>query len=97
MTRSPRNPRGAYDAEGREIPPMTPATMREHGVRSVAAERQEIGCGHAGAVQVDHLPADLLVPDVALRRRGSVCGSRSMKTVPDWSQRHGSGFVPGRR
>src|SRR5215211_3453396 len=31
------NPRRAYDADGREIPPMTLANMREHGVRSVAA------------------------------------------------------------
>src|SRR5919202_116070 len=58
VARSPRNPHRAYDADGREIPPMTLATMREHGVRSVAAECQEIGCGHAGSVNVDHLPDD---------------------------------------
>jgi hypothetical protein len=27
----PRNPRWAYDIDGREIPPMTLATMRENG------------------------------------------------------------------
>jgi len=37
MTRPPRNPRRAYDADGREIPPMTLATMREHDARSVEA------------------------------------------------------------
>ena len=30
-----RNPRRAYDADGREIGPMSLANMREHGVRSV--------------------------------------------------------------
>jgi hypothetical protein len=28
------------------LPPMDLANMREHGVRSVAAQCQEIGCGH---------------------------------------------------
>ena len=63
MSRPPCNPRRAYSAEGREIPPMTLATMREHGVRSVAAECQEIGYGHAGSVHADHLPGDFPVPD----------------------------------
>ncbi len=62
------------------------ANMREHGVRSVAAECQEIGCRHEGSVNVDHLPADLPVPDVALRLRGSACGSRNVKTIPNWNE-----------
>jgi hypothetical protein len=33
MTRPPRNPRRAYDADGREIRPMSLGNMREHGVR----------------------------------------------------------------
>jgi len=37
MTRPPRNPRRAYDADGRMVKPMTLGNMREHGVRSVAA------------------------------------------------------------
>ena len=45
MTRIPRNPRPAYDHEGREIPPMTLGNMREHGVRAVLATCQETGCG----------------------------------------------------
>ncbi len=36
MTR-PRNPRRAYDHDGREIPPMTLGNMREHGGRSMDA------------------------------------------------------------
>ncbi len=84
LTRSPHNPRRAYDRNGREIPPMTLATMREHGVRSVAAEGQKIGCGHAGSVNVDHLPGDFPVPDVALRLRCSACGSPNVKIILDW-------------
>ncbi len=78
----PRNPRRAYDHDGREIPPMTLGNMREHGVRSVAAHCQEVGCGHSGSVNVDHLPGDFPVPDVALRLRSSACGSRNVKTQP---------------
>jgi hypothetical protein len=37
MTHPPRNPRRTYDRDGLEIPPMTLANMREHGVRSVEA------------------------------------------------------------
>ncbi len=43
--RPPRNPRRAYDADGREIPPMTLGNMREHGVRSIRAYCQETSCG----------------------------------------------------
>ena len=37
-----------------------------------------------GSVNVDHLPDDFPVPDVALRLRCSACGSRNMKTQPNW-------------
>ena len=37
MSRLPRNPRRASDRDGREIPPMTLATMRAHGVHSIAS------------------------------------------------------------
>jgi len=47
MTRAPRNPRRAYDRDGREIPPMTLANMREHGVRTIWASCQEAFCGRA--------------------------------------------------
>jgi len=48
---------------------MDLANMRENGVRFIAADCQEIGCGHEASVNVDHLPDDLPVPDVALRLR----------------------------
>ena len=69
MARRPRNPRRAYDAESRQTPPMGLATMRSQGVRSIAAECRETGCGHAGSVIVDHLPGEFPVSDVALRLR----------------------------
>jgi hypothetical protein len=75
VTRPPRNPRRAYDADGREIPPMDLANMREYGVRSVEASCVGIGCGHEASVNVDYLPEHVLVPDVALRLRSSACGS----------------------
>lgn len=36
-----RNPRRAYDQDGREIAPMTLANMRENGTRSVEATRPD--------------------------------------------------------
>jgi len=60
--------------------------MREHGVHSVPAHCQVIGCGHSGSVNVDHLFGELPVPDVALRLRCSACGSRSVKMIPAWKE-----------
>jgi len=82
MTKPPRNPRRAYDGPGNEIPPMTLANMRAHGVRSIDAFRQAIGCGHASTLNADGLP----VPDVSLRLRCSKCGSRSIHTRPNWTE-----------
>ena len=86
MSRPPRNPRRAYDADGREIKPMDLANMREHGVRSVEASCQEIGCAHEASLNVDHLPGGFPVPDIALRVRCSACDSRNVKTIPDWHE-----------
>ena len=86
MTRPPRNPRRAYDADGNEIRPMSLGNMREHGLRSVLAICQESSCGHSASINVDDLPDDLPVPDVALRLRCSNCGSRNVKTQPDWKE-----------
>ena len=86
MTRPPRNPRRAYDHQSNEIRPMSLGKMREHGVRSVLAICQESSCGHSGSLIVDHLPDGVPVPDVSLRLRCSACGSRNVKTQPDWKQ-----------
>ncbi len=81
-----RNPRRAYDGEGTEVPPMTLGNMREHGVRSIDAFCQAIGCGHASTVNVDGLPDDLPVPDVSPRLRCSRCGGRVWIARPNWSE-----------
>lgn len=78
-----RNPRRAYNADGREFAPMTLANMREHGTQAVDAECQ--ACRHTASIKVDSLTADLPVPDVALRLKCSVCGSKNIVTRPDWS------------
>ncbi len=70
---------------------MTLGNMREHGVRSIAAHCQVVGCGHSGSLNVDNLPDDFPVPDVALRLRCSACGSRNVKTQPDWQGGNGRG------
>ena len=87
MTRPGRNPRRAYDHEGREIPPMTLASMRARGVTHVFAACEAHGCGHEGTVDVSSLPDELPVPDVALRMRCSACGRKRIKTVPAWHLR----------
>jgi hypothetical protein len=71
---------------------MTLAIMREHGVRSVDAYWQAIGCGHAVMLNVDHLPDGLPVPDVSLRLRCSRCGSRSIHTRPNWTEMQAPGM-----
>jgi hypothetical protein len=50
---------------------MSLGNMREHGVRSVAAHCQVVGCGHSASFNVDGLPYDVPVPDVSLRLRCS--------------------------
>lgn len=77
-----RNPRRAYDREGREIQPMTLANMRSLGARSVLASCEK--CHHEATMPVDELPGELPVPDVALRLRCSRCGAKAIKTVPGW-------------
>lgn len=75
-----RNPRRAYDAEGREIAPATVGTERANGVTVV-----EIWCGdchHHGEVSTDGMPADLAIPDICLRYRCSACGGRNLTSRP---------------
>ena len=87
--------------EGREIPPMSLRNKSKHGVGSVLAICQEATCGHSGSLNVDDLPDDFPVPDVALRLRCSACGSRNVKTQPDWregqwARDYGDSLVPAR-
>jgi hypothetical protein len=62
-----RNPRRAYDSAGREMEPMPLANMREHGVRSIDATCES--CNHEATINVDSLPDEMPIPDVALSSR----------------------------
>jgi hypothetical protein len=75
-----KNPRRAYDAEGREIVPATVGSERAAGVREA-----EIWCGdchHHAEISTDAMPADLAIPDICLRYRCSACGSRNLTSRP---------------
>jgi hypothetical protein len=73
-----RNPRRAYDENGREIEPMTLGQMRVHGVRSISAECT--ACRHEARILVDMVPDRMPVTDVAVEHEalraclsGAVC------------------------
>ena len=80
-----KNPRRAYNAEGSVISPMDLANMRANGVRSVEARCE--ACEHEAVVSCNAMPAELPVPDVALRLRCSACGPKKITTRPNWMER----------
>ena len=81
-----RNPRRAYDAEGREIVPATVANSRQNGARGVMVLCK---CGYEATLPFDGLSDDALVPDIALRLRCSSCGAgpKDIETRPDFTGR----------
>ena len=81
--------RRARDQDGNIITPMDLANMRMHGVRSVEATCED--CRHEAIVNVDVLPDDAFVPDVADRLRCSACGSKRIATRPNWLEHKASG------
>jgi hypothetical protein len=91
MNRPPRNPRRSYLSDGTEIPPMTLENMRAHGVRCVASTCERTECQHSAVINVDGLPDDYLVPDIALKLRCSRCGGRQIKTIPNWLEHNAPG------
>ena len=72
-------------------PPMTLGNMRHNGVGAVIAQCKD--CRHQADVVVDHLPADVYVPEVGRRLRCSKCGGKRIETRPAWHsmQRQGMG------
>jgi len=68
-----RNPRRAYNAEGREIEPMTLGQMRDMRVRSLSVYCNR--CSYSATVKCDALPDYMPVHDVTLMLRCSQCGS----------------------
>lgn len=55
------------------------------------------GCHHSAVIATDRFPADLPFPDLALRLRCSVCGSRDVGVMMDMAVHYArcrSGFGP---
>ena len=77
----PDSPKAAYDKDGNEIPPLTLAAMREHGVRSILVWCN--ACNRDASFNADHLPDDLPVRDVALRMHCEQCSSKNIATFPE--------------
>jgi hypothetical protein len=87
-----RNPRRAYDEQGNEIQPITVGWLRKQDMHSVAAYCEATSCGHTATLPIDGMPDELPVPDVSLKLRCSLCGSRSIHTRPNWSEMKASGL-----
>lgn len=96
MVRARRNPRRAYDENGKEIQPVTVASSRASGLHTVAVFCEARGCHHAAVVSLDGWPDDLPVPDMALRLRCSKCGGKSIKVMINvrelYEKAHGAGY-----
>ena len=83
VPRHRRNPRRCYDADGQEITPPTVGSCRAQGETTAAVHCEAVGCHHSGIISTDGLPADLPFPDIALRCRCSVCGSKQVRVMKD--------------
>ena len=88
VPRHHRNPRRAYEADGREITPADIRNIRENGATALTAT---CACGHEAEVPLDRFSPETFVPDAGLRLRCSACGRRGVATVPVWRKM----FVPG--
>lgn len=74
---------------------LTLEDMREQGVHSVA---YDCLCRPADdEVNVDHLPGDMLVPEVRKHIRCSSCGEHPLRTIPLWKERTGVVGLPDTR
>lgn len=73
--------------------PLTLASMRAMGVRSIEAVCSVTLCGHSGRIDASGLPDALPVPEVALRLGCSRCGSKSVTTRPAWTEYRASGMA----
>lgn len=72
-----RNPRRAYDKDGRAIQPATVASQLVLGRKNV--EIYCNSCGrHRGGIDVSELPPETPIPDICLHYRCSACGSKNL-------------------
>lgn len=81
VPRHKRNPRRAYDAEGREVIPATIANGIQNGATAL---RAQCVCGHEAEVPIDRFPPESFVPDAGLKLRCEKCGAKGPRTVPVW-------------
>jgi hypothetical protein len=81
-----RNPRRAYDVEGREITPMTLQQAMDQGVMAL---RAICACGHVDEVPIleGRWPSTSFVPDAGMTLRCVVCGTPDPRTEPAWPKR----------
>jgi hypothetical protein len=86
VPRHRRNPRRAYDRDGREIAPMDLANAVKNGGWAIRAICP-LPCRHEGELPIDRFPTTMAVRDVGLRLRCSVCGRKGPETEPVWPRR----------
>ncbi|MGO4408393.1 hypothetical protein AB4Z10_29595 [Bosea sp. RAF48] len=73
-----RNPRRAYDKDGKEIQPATVGSERARGCK--LAEVWCNDCVRYAEVSLYGLPDDLPIPDICLRYRCSKCGGKNLSS-----------------
>ncbi|MEN3238305.1 hypothetical protein PUR29_33190 [Methylobacterium ajmalii] len=76
-----RNPRRAYDEDGREIAPPSVGSARAQGETTISAHCHD--CCHHAIVSTDRFPIDMPIPDIAPRLRCSACGSKHIGVMMD--------------
>ncbi len=76
-----RNPRRAYDEQGREIAPPTVGDARAEGETTAAVTCHS--CHRHVIITTDRFPGWLPFPDMALRLRCSQCRSRDVSVMRD--------------
>jgi hypothetical protein len=79
--KAPRNPRRAYDRDGKEIPPATVASTRALGMTTVTAFCEAQVCWRDAVIPLEGWAEATPIPDMALRLRCSQCGSQDIKIM----------------
>jgi hypothetical protein len=77
-----RNPRRAYDADGREWTPATVANAQKNWTRGIIAR---CACNHEALLPFTRLHPNVSVPDIALRLRCSACSGTRVTAYADWT------------
>ena len=90
-----RNPRRAYDKDGREIVPPTGGALRARGETTAALFCEAPGCRHHAVISTALFPDDLPFPDIVLKVRCGKCGSRHVTVQKDIEAHYGRCRVSG--